>query len=78
MQSPPAKVQAAMPGTLRDLSQRTGYPIPMVAKFVIELRRQGVRVNAVRDPSVVHAATHGIGADDLTTIFEVDSPSREE
>ena len=44
--SPAAKVAAAMPGTIAELSERTGYPVPEVYRQIGNLRREGKRVNA--------------------------------
>lgn len=70
--TPPEKVLAAMPGTLADISRRTEYPIPVVHKLLVQLRSDGVRVNAVSDvtQSGITKLTP-ILPDVLTTVYEV-------
>lgn len=45
--SPPARVRAALPGTLAELTARTGYPPEQVLKFITRLRVDGLAVRAV-------------------------------
>lgn len=47
--SPPARVVAAMPGTIHELAEATGYGIEATYKAILNARREGVRVNAVED-----------------------------
>lgn len=45
--SPAGKVAAAMPGTIAELSERTGYPVPEVFRQIGNLRSvERKRVNA--------------------------------
>lgn len=46
MKSPADTVAAAMPGTVAELSERTGYPPAEVYRQIGNLRRFGTRVNA--------------------------------
>lgn len=77
MSTPPEKVKDAMPGTLAELSFLTGYPVGEVAHQIINLRRAGVRVNAVADPAAV-GGRWPIEPDVLSTRFVVDTDSSKE
>jgi len=75
--TPPAKVQAAMPGTLKDISDRTGYPAGEVLKQIGNLRREGVRVNAAAEPGAL-GVRWPIEAGVASTWYSIDATSGEE
>lgn len=83
MSTPPEKVKDAMPGTLAELSFLTGYPVGEVAHQITNLRREGVRVNAVPGIGAV-GVRYPIEPDVLSTRFvlgetaQVDDSSSEE
>src|SRR5258706_10296380 len=68
--SPPAKVRAAMPGTLAELSARTEYPVETVLKMIGALRREGVRVNATEDGISRNVSRHVDPEWSATTVYE--------
>lgn len=79
-QSPPARVVAAMPGTVGELSKATGYPAGEVLKQIGNARREGKRVNAVED-----GISRGVGRHldrenphESTTIFMLDNSTQRE
>jgi hypothetical protein len=75
--TPPEKVADAMPGTLKDLSKATGYPVGSVLKQINTLRRSGVRVNAVAEAGAI-GVCWPIEADVMSTIYVLVNTSREE
>ena len=44
--TPQQKVAMALPGTIREISERTGYPPAEVFRQISNLRREGKRVKA--------------------------------
>ncbi len=79
-QSPPEKVRAAMPGTLVDLAERTGYPIETVLRQITNLRRSGVRVNAQKDGFSRNGGKFLLQGEDRhppTTVFSVQDGTTE-
>lgn len=63
--NPAGTVVAAMPGTVAELSERTGYPVGQVERLIVRARAEGHRVNATMQPRD--------DGGEATTIFVVDS-----
>ena len=77
MNRPPDKVRDAMPGTLADLVDRTGYPAGEVLKQIGNLRREGVRVNAIPEPGAI-GTRWPVEAGVASTWYTVDPTSSKE
>lgn len=76
--SPPARVAAAMPGTIHELMARTGYPQEAVRRAILNLRREGKRVNAVEDGISRNVNSKRPPEESVpsTTIFTLDNTGR--
>lgn len=68
-------VREAMPGTLGDLVERTGYPADKVLSMIGRMRTEGVRVNAQED-GITRNVNRYVDSDNpvtSTTVYTVDN-----
>jgi len=66
-------VERAMPGTLAELAERTGYPVEQVLGLLTRLRVEGKRVNAQEDGVSRSVGRYVEAGHTATTVYSVDS-----
>lgn len=70
MSGPTDKVLNALPGTLAEVSERTGYPYATVLGLIERLRGDGEVIMAQREPSIAGVPARAKPESDaLTTVY---------